>query len=53
MQLMVYPLVKNASASTFSGMDKPENSPEIAMTGMVGNRRRTTDRNSNPFMLGI
>src|SRR6185369_448247 len=47
------PLEKNASASTLSGTDKPENSPEIAITGIFGKRRRTTERNSNPFMLGI
>src|SRR3954464_1746205 len=27
------PLEKNASASTLSGIDKPENSPDIAITG--------------------
>src|SRR5579863_2424768 len=29
------PLEKNASASTLSGTDKPENSPEIAITGII------------------
>jgi len=47
------PLWKKASAKTVSGTDRPENSPEITMTGMTGNRRRTTDRNSNPLMFGI
>jgi hypothetical protein len=50
---VVPPLGKKASASTLSGTDTPENSPEITMTGIVGNRRRTTERNSNPFMFGI
>lgn len=33
--------------------DHSANSPEMTITGIVGKRLRTTDRNSNPLMLGI